>query len=140
MSTLEKLARQVFDSQPFSRHLGASLESVGPDSAEIALAVTDELTQQHGYAHGGVISYLADNAMAFAGGLALGGDVLMSEFKINFVRPAVGGRLIARARTTALSKRQAVCQSRVFSISGSGSETLCAIAQGTVIPVSNEQE
>lgn len=138
MSTLEKLARQIFDSQPFSRHLGASLESVGPDSAEIALAVTDELTQQHGFAHGGVLSYLADNAMAFAGGLALGGDVLMAEFKINFVRPAVGGRLVARARTTALSKLQAVCQSRVFVISGDGGETLCAIAQGTVVPASNE--
>ena len=136
MSTLEKLARQIFDSQPFSRHLGASLESVGPDSAEIAVAVTDELTQQHGYAHGGIISYLADNAMAFAGGLALGGDVLMSEFKINFVRPAVGDRLIARARTAALSKRQAVCQGKVFAISDDGSETLCAIAQGTVVAAS----
>ncbi|MCY3816228.1 MAG: PaaI family thioesterase [Gammaproteobacteria bacterium] len=138
MSTLEKLAKRIFDSQPFSRHLGASLESVGPDSAEIALAVTDELTQQHGFAHGGVLSYLADNAMAFAGGLALGGDVLMAEFKINFVRPAIGDRLIARARTTALSKRQAVCQGKVFAVSGDGAETLCAIAQGTVVPVSNE--
>ena len=139
MSTLEKLARQIFDSQPFSGHLGASLESVGTDSAEIALAVTDELTQQHGFAHGGVLSYLADNAMAFAGGLALGGDVLMSEFKINFVRPAVGDRLIARAHTTALSKRQAVCQSRVFAVSDDGAETLCAVAQGTVVAASAEK-
>ncbi len=139
MSNLEKLARQIFDSQPFSRHLGASLESVGPDSAEIALAVTDELTQQHGFAHGGIISYLADNAMAFAGGLALGGDALMAEFKINFVRPAVGGRLIARARTTALGKRQAVCRGKVFSVSDDGAETLCAVAQGTVVAASTEK-
>ncbi len=139
MSALEKLARQIFDSQPFSRRLGASLESVGPDSAEIALAVADELTQQHGFAHGGVISYLADNAMAFAGGLALGGDALMAEFKINFVRPAVGGRLIARARTTAVSKRQAVCRSKVFAVSSDGAETLCAVAQGTVVAASTEK-
>lgn len=139
MSTLEALARQIFDSQPFSRHLGASLESVGPDSAEIALAVTDELTQQHGFAHGGIISYLADNSMAFAGGLALGGDVLMSEFKINFVRPAIGGRLVARAHTTATSKRQAVCRGKVFAVSDDGGETLCAVAQGTVVAASTEQ-
>ena len=138
MSTLEKLARQIFDSQPFTRHLGASLGSVGPDSAEIALAVTDELTQQHGFAHGGVISYLADNAMAFAGGLALSGDALMAEFKINFVRPAVGGRLIARARTTAVSKRQAVCQAKVYAVADDGAETLCAVAQGTVVAASKE--
>lgn len=139
MSTLEKLARRIFDSQPFTRHLGASLESVGPDSAEIALAVTDELTQQHGFAHGGVISYLADNAMAFAGGLALGGDALMAEFKINFVRPAVGGRLVARARTTATSKRQAVCRGRVYAVADDGAETLCAVAQGTVVAASTEK-
>jgi len=139
MSTLEKLARQIFDSQPFTRHLGASLESVGPDSAEIALAVTDDLTQQHGFAHGGIISYLADNAMAFAGGLALGGDALMAEFKINFVRPAVGDRLIARARTTALSNRQAVCQGKVYTVSDDGAETLCAVAQGTVVAASTEK-
>lgn len=139
MSTLETLARQIFDSQPFSRHLGASLEAVGTDSAEIALAVTDELTQQHGFAHGGIISYLADNAMAFAGGLALGGDVLMSEFKINFVRPAVDRRLIARARTTATSRRQAVCRGKVFAVSDDGGETLCAVAQGTVVSASMEQ-
>ena len=139
MSTLEKLARQIFDSQPFSGHLGASLESVGTDSAEIALTITDELTQQHGFAHGGVLSYLADNSMAFAGGLALGGDVLMSEFKINFVRPAVGGRVVARARTTAVSKRQAVCQSMVFAVSDDGGETLCAVAQGTVVAASTEK-
>ncbi|MCY3987763.1 MAG: PaaI family thioesterase [Gammaproteobacteria bacterium] len=139
MSTLEKLARQIFDSQPFSGHLGASLESVGTDSAEIALTVTDELTQQHGFAHGGVLSYLADNSMAFAGGLALGGDVLMSEFKINFVRPAVGGRVVARARTTAVSRRQAVCRSKVFAVSDDGGETLCAVAQGTVVAASTEK-
>ena len=139
MSTLEKLARRIFDSQPFSRHLGASLESVGPDSAEIAVAVTDELTQQHGFAHGGVVSYLADNAMAFAGGIALGGDALMAEFKINFVRPAVGGRLVARAHTTAVSRRQAVCRSKVFAVADDGAETLCAVAQGTVVAASTEK-
>ena len=138
MSNLEALARRIFDSQPFSRRLGATLESVGTGAAEIALTITEELTQQRGYAHGGVISYLADNSMAFAGGVSLGGDVLMSEFKINFVRPALGERLIARARTTAVSKRQAVCQSQVFSISDDGGETLCAIAQGTVVPASGE--
>ena len=137
MSNLEALARRIFDSQPFSRRLGATLESVGDGAAEIALTVADELTQQRGYAHGGVISYLADNSMAFAGGLALGGDVLMSEFKINFVRPALGEKLIARARTIATSKRQAVCQSRVYAVSDGG-ETLCAIAQGTVVPASGE--
>lgn len=28
----------------------------------------DEHLQQHGFVHGGVISYLADNALTFAGG------------------------------------------------------------------------
>ncbi|MGP5081274.1 hypothetical protein ACTXJ8_05620 [Corynebacterium variabile] len=32
------------------------------------------MTQQHGFFHGGVLSYLADNSLTFAGGTAPGDD------------------------------------------------------------------
>lgn len=62
----------------------AELAALSQDSAELTLAIQDHHKQQHGFVHGGVISYLADNAIAFAGGLALGGNALMAEFKINY--------------------------------------------------------
>ena len=81
--------------------------------------------------HGGLISYVADNSITFAGGLALGGNALTSEFKINYVAPAVGQSLVGRAVAKGVGKRQAVCQCEVYAIDGER-ETLCAIAQGTV--------
>ncbi|HET7500483.1 MAG TPA: PaaI family thioesterase [Kofleriaceae bacterium] len=130
---MKEFARQVFDAQPFSRYLGAQLVDTGPRSAEIAIPIVDHLKQQHGFVHGGVISYLADNSITFAGGLALGGNALTSEFKINYLKPAVGSRLVARARATSVGKRQAVCQCEIFAVEGT-EEKLCAIAQGTVVP------
>ena len=132
---LEKLAQDIFDSQPFSQFVGAELSKVGTDSAEITVPITDHLKQQHGYVHGGLISYVADNSITFAGGLALGGNALTSEFKINYVAPAVGQSLVGRAVAKGVGKRQAVCQCEVYAIDGER-ETLCAIAQGTVVSAS----
>ena len=96
------------------------------------MPITEDFRQQHGFAHGGLVSYLADNAITFAGGLALGGDALTSEFKINYVRPARGTVLVARAEALAVGRRQAVCRCEVQAVED-GAETLCALAQGTVV-------
>lgn len=132
MSDLQAFAKKIFAEQPFSQFIGAELAASSSDSATISLLLADHHKQQHGFAHGGVVSYLADNAIAFAGGLALGGNALMVEFKINYVRPAVGIKLIARATTSHAGKRLAVCQCSVYAVNGE-SETLCALAQGTVV-------
>jgi uncharacterized protein (TIGR00369 family) len=129
---LQEFARQVFGSQPFSQFIGAQLTSSGPRNAELSIPIVDHLKQQHGFVHGGVISYLADNSITFAGGLALGGNALTSEFKINYLKPAVGSLLVARAQAKSVGKRQAVCQCEIYAVEG-GEETLCAIAQGTVV-------
>ena len=133
-SGIEDYARRALDGQPFSRLLRTELVSASVGSAELALDLRDDLTQQHGFAHGGIVSYLADNAITFAGGLAYGSDALTSEFKINYLRPAVGTRLVARASTKSKGKRQAVCVCEVFAVA-EGVEKLCALAQGTVLPV-----
>lgn len=135
MDNLQEFARQVFDSQPFSRFIGARLTSSGPGNVELSIQIADHLKQQHGFVHGGVISYLADNSITFAGGLALGGNALTSEFKINYLKPAIGSLLVARAHAKSVGKRQAVCQCDVFAVQD-GEESLCAIAQGTVVSVS----
>lgn len=129
---LAAFAQSVFDAQPFSRLIGAELTAVGSDSAEIRLRNRPELQQQHGFLHGGVLSYLADNALTFAGGLALGGDALTAEYKINYLRPATGDTVIARARTLATTRRQAVCQCSIY-LERDGEEQLVAVAQGTIV-------
>lgn len=135
METLEEFAESVLESQPFSRLLGARLIRSGPGYAELGVEVVDELRQQHGFAHGGVISYLADNSITFAGGLALESDALTSEFKVNYLRPAEGSHLVAKATAKSVGRRQAVCVSEIYTVVGE-EEKLCAIAQGTVVMVS----
>ena len=66
-----------------------------------------------------------------AGGTAMRVPVVTSEFKINYVRPAVGERLIARAHAVHHGKSQAVCRCDVFVLKD-GAEKLCAVAQGTI--------
>lgn len=129
---LVAFAHSVFAAQPFSTFLGAELVDVGPDWAEIRIGNRVELHQQHGFVHGGVVSYLADNALTFAGGLALGGNALTAEYKINYAKPAVGDAIVARARAVATTRRQAVCQCSVYATSAD-EETLVAIAQGTIV-------
>jgi len=128
------MGREVLSRQPFSRLLGAELVSFEPGHCELAVGLSDDLKQQDGFAHGGVVSYLADNALTYAGGSAMGVAVVTSEYKINYVRPAVGERLVARARASHVSRSQAVCQCEVYAI-GAGSEKLCAIAQGTIVRI-----
>ena len=132
MTDIEAFAQQVFAHQAFSQFIGAQLTDVSRDSAELTLPIMEHLKQQHGFVHGGVISYLADNTITFAGGLALNGNALTAEFKINYVRPAIGDSLIARAKVRSIGKRQAVCQCEVYVVDG-GEEKLCALAQGTVV-------
>lgn len=133
MSDLFSWAKAVLAQQPFSVLVGAELVRFEPGFAELALPLRDDLRQQHGFAHGGVLSYLADNAMTFAGGTVLG-DALTLETKINFVKPARGDRLVARAEVAHAGKRQAVVRCQVFALQGD-QEQLCAVAQGTISKV-----
>ncbi|TKT80219.1 PaaI family thioesterase [Aquamicrobium sp. LC103] len=125
-----EFGRKVLASQPFSVLLGTELVAFAKGGAELALDLRPEHLQQHGFAHGGVVSYLADNALTYAGGSVLG-DSLTLEYKINYLRPAVGRRLVAKARVTGSGKSQAVCHCDVYVLDGEA-EKLCATAQGTI--------
>jgi uncharacterized protein (TIGR00369 family) len=125
------LGQAVLAKQPFSVLIGAELTRLDHGIAQLELPLTEQLKQQNGFAHGGILSYLADNALTYAGGTALDLRVVTSEYKINYLRPAVGERLIARAEATYAGKTQAVCRCDVFVVS-EGQEKLCAIAQGTI--------
>jgi uncharacterized protein (TIGR00369 family) len=139
MENMLDWGRRVLASQPFSVLLGAELIAFSPGRAELKIPIKPELKQQHGFVHGGVISYAADNALTYAGGSTLGHGVVTSEFKINYVRPALGDVLIARATVVHSGKTQAVCRCDVF-VSSQGAETMCATAQGTITRLGQPSE
>ena len=128
--------RDILAAQPFSRLHGAELHSLSPALCELHLPLTASLQQHVGFAHGGVLCYVADSALTFAGGAALQIRVVTSEFKINYVRPAIGDHLIARAQVVHAGRTQAVCRCEVFVLKD-GEEKLCAVAQGTIVALSS---
>jgi len=125
------MGREVLAAQPFSRLIGAELAAFSKGHCELHVPIGESVKQQHGFVHGGVLSYAADNALTYAGGSALGLPVVTAEFKINYLRPAIGERLIARAQAVHTGKTQSVCRCDVFVVQG-GVEKLCAVAQGTI--------
>ncbi|MGH3454596.1 MAG: PaaI family thioesterase, partial [Nocardioidaceae bacterium] len=54
-----------------------------------------------------------------------------AEYKLSFVRPAIGDDLVARASVVHAGRRQAVCRCDVFDVTD-GQESLCATALGTI--------
>ncbi|SFM22208.1 PaaI family thioesterase [Marinobacter zhejiangensis] len=130
MSDLFEFGKSILESQPFSKLIGAELTLFEEGSAEISLVVKDDLKQQHGFVHGGIVSYLADNCLTYAGGSVLG-DSVTSEYKINYVRPAIGQKLIAKSSVISHGKTQAVCDCKVYALNND-TEVLVAVAQGTI--------
>jgi uncharacterized protein (TIGR00369 family) len=126
------LGQQLIAAQPFSRGLGLRLVAFQPGAVTLALTIEARHTQQEGWVHEGVISALANSALIFAGGSALGMPVVTAEFTINYVRPAQGAELVARAEAAATAGQQAVCRCEVAVITD-GQEGLVAVAQGTIL-------
>ena len=126
------MGRQLIAAQPFSMLLGTRLEAFVPGQVTMALTLQPQHTQQDGLVHEGVISVLANMVLIFAGGSALGMPVVTADDKINYVRPAQGTELVARASAVATAGQQAVCRSEVAAILA-GQEVLVAVAQGTII-------
>jgi uncharacterized protein (TIGR00369 family) len=140
LKELSRAGQQALKSQPFSALIGARLTSLSEGKAVLEVPVREELLQQDGYVHGGVVSILTDNALTFAGGSVLGPRVLTQEYKINYLRPADGEKLSTRASVVSAGKRHAVCRCNVFAASADGDETLCAAAQGTIAFVASPEE
>lgn len=126
-------AQRILAAQPFSALLGARIVAFGDGQAVLEIDIRDELLQQNGYVHGGVLAYAADNAVSFAAGSALGAAVLSGGFTIEYLRPARGRRLQARATVVHASRRRATCRCDLYTLDDEGKRTYCAAAQGTVI-------
>ena len=129
----EAAVREVFAAQPFPALLGAELEHVSPGAVTVRVPYREALTQEHRLFHGGVVGFLADNACgAAAGTLApVGAAVVMVEYKLNMLTPALGDALRCHGRVVRAGRRLVVCQAEVLVVADDG-ERACALAQATL--------
>lgn len=130
----ERRVRLSFDRQAAMRLIGATLGKLGPGYCCVELPYRDDLTQQHGYIHAGIISAIADSAGGYAGFTLFPADasVLTVEYKLNLLAPAVGERLIAEAEVVKPGRTLAITRGEVYA-ERAGKRALCAIMQQTLM-------
>jgi uncharacterized protein (TIGR00369 family) len=124
---------ETVNAKGFGGAAGFRVIAVQPGRAEVALSRRDDLLQFFGHFHGGVITALADQAagIAVTSSLPKGRIGVTVELKVNFLEPASGGELVARAKTLKMSGSIGVATVEIFSKDGA-SETLCAFATATM--------
>jgi len=131
---LGQALESVIAHTPFASYLGAKILSASPGSVELAVDVKpDIMNQHHGFVHGAVMGFVADSACSWAAG-SLVGDVVTSEYKIHFLAPAIGGRIVGRGRVIKTSSRILVTQADIYCVKN-GSEKLVAVAMATIVRV-----
>ena len=128
--TLRELIETVTSRPGYSRYVGTRVGEVSVGKVAMLLDRRPELLQSSGYFHGGVISGLADHAAgaAVASALPPGKFCLTVNLQVNFLAPADGVRLEARAEAIKVSGSIGSADVRVFSVTGDDTDTLCAVA------------
>jgi uncharacterized protein (TIGR00369 family) len=130
----ESRVRASFVRQKVMALIGAELTGVAPGRVEIELPFRDDLTQQHGFFHAGIVGTIADSAGGFAAYTLMpaGASVLSVEYKINLMAPAEGERLMASGQVIRAGRTLTVCDLEVVVLKGDV-RTVCARGMQTLI-------
>jgi uncharacterized protein (TIGR00369 family) len=111
--------RASFGRQKAMGLIGASLTVVEPGQVEVALPYRDDLTQQKGFIHGGIIGMIADTACGYAAYSLMPADssLVTVEYKINILAPARTS-LVARGEVLRAGRTLTVTRGEVYSEDG----------------------
>jgi uncharacterized protein (TIGR00369 family) len=126
--------RSVFEESAAMRLLGCALGRVEPGYAEVELPCRKEVTQQHGFVHGGILGVIADAAAALAALTVAppGTFGLTVEYKINLLEPALGDKIIARGRLIREGNLVTIAGADLYAITHTNQEYLVATALVTL--------
>jgi uncharacterized protein (TIGR00369 family) len=133
--SFEANVRDSFSQQTAMTTIGAQLITVEPGVVEIMIPYRADLTQQHGYLHGGIITTIADTACGYAAYTLMpaGSEVLSVEFKVNLLRPAKGKSFVATAEVIKSGRTLTVARADVVSVDEAEKRELIATMQATII-------
>lgn len=121
--------KHIFTKANFIQELGCELVGLEYGFCEIHLLIQSKHLQQNGFVHAGVLATLADHAAGCAAYTVTDESitVLTTEFKINFLRPAIGQKILVKSKVLKPGKMISVCQSEVFAINNN-EEKMVAVA------------
>lgn len=117
-SDFESRVRASFGRQALMATIGARITAVLPGEVVIELPFRQDLTQQHGFLHAGVVAAVTDSACGYAALTLFPPDtaVLTTEYKINLLAPARGERIVARGRVLRPGRTLTVVQGDAFAL------------------------
>jgi uncharacterized protein (TIGR00369 family) len=135
MSGGDRIAQleRIMDLLGFPKSAGMRLVAAEPGKVTMALVKRPELTQFFGHFHGGVVAGLADHAAGACATSSMpdGKLAVTIEIKVNFLTPADGEEIIARAETIQAGSTIVVVKVEVAS-QKAGKERVCAFATATM--------
>ena len=138
MTILQNRITTSFAAQGLMETLGAKIVLVQDGEVHISLPFSKHLSQQHGYVHAGAITSVVDSACGYAAMTKApeGFNVVTAEFKVNFMRPAIGERFLAIGKVQSAGKMLTVCTGEVRAYSGVGDDyKVIALMQATIVNV-----
>jgi uncharacterized protein (TIGR00369 family) len=116
MSYLEKIKKDGRSANPFFCLMGIEIVSVEPGKAVLKMQVRADMHNGVGWLQGGMLTALADEAMALALYPMLSGTegiATISE-STSFMKGAQGGLIIAEGRVIRKGRRVAFAEGEVF--------------------------
>lgn len=113
--SIEKRIRDSFARQTIMATIGASITRVEPGEVTVELPFRPDLTQQHDFIHAGVVTMIVDSACGYAALTTMPptAAVLSVEYKVNFLSPAEGEKLVATGRVLKTGRTLTVCLGEV---------------------------
>jgi uncharacterized protein (TIGR00369 family) len=140
-SNFAEKVRLSFSLQQVMRTIGAVLTSVEPGAVEIEMPCREDLTQQHGFIHAGIVSTVLDTACGYAAFSLMPEDaaVLTIEFKVNLLAPAQGEMIKVRAEVKRAGKNITVCSADAWATNAEGQSKIVATMLATVMCLRGRQ-
>ena len=104
----------------FLKTVGIEMIDFDKGSCRTCLEIKKKHLQQDGIVHAGVLATMADHTAGAAGCTLVSDDeiVLSVEFKINFLRPAIGEMLECKAKVLKPGRTIIVAESEIEALSG----------------------
>jgi len=117
--------RESFGRQKAMALIGAQLTVVEPGYVEIELPWREDLTQQKGYIHGGILGMLADTACGYSAFslMPAGCSLVTVEYKMNILNPGRGA-LVAKASVVKPGRTLTVARAEVYAGEGTHVATM----------------
>jgi uncharacterized protein (TIGR00369 family) len=131
--TPKQLVEMVTSRPGYTSSVGTRVLFAEAGCVHLALDRRPDLLQFSGFFHGGVISGLADHAAGGAVTTALppGRIAVTIDLHVNFLSPAEGASLVAKAKAIQIGSTVCVANVEVVTEAG-GDERMCAFATVTL--------